>query len=187
MIVEPLAARHRDGFRALMDAAGLGCFCRYWQFVGTKNEWLERSALRPEENEAEQFVDPAAADSRGLVAVEGEQVLGWLKVTPEPLIPKLLAQPVYRRLVHAESDVHVLACFLVHPDRRDRGIARALLAAAPDFARAHGARALHALPRRSEHRLPDAQALAGPEAAFRAAGFALEHDVPPYPVWRLAL
>ncbi len=184
MIVVPLTAAHRDGFRALMDAAGLGCFCRYWHFVGTKNDWLERSALRPEENEAEQFRDPAADDARGLVALQDGAVVGWLKVVPQPAAPKLLQQSVYKKLVQAASDVHAIACFLVHPDHRERGVARALLRAAPDFARAHGARELQAYPRRSDDRLPDGQALAGPEVLFRSEGFELAHDVPPYPVWR---
>jgi GNAT superfamily N-acetyltransferase len=184
MIVQPLAAAHREGFRALMDAAGLGCFCRYWHFGGSKNDWLERSALRPEENEAEQFRDPCAVDARGLVAIDDGVLVGWMKVVPQPAVPKLLQQSVYKKLVRAESDVHAIGCLLVHPDHRERGVARALLHAAPDFARAHGARELQAYPRRSDDRLPDAQALMGPEALFRSEGFELAHDVPPYPVWR---
>lgn len=187
MKIEPLAARHRDGFRTLLEAAGLGCFCRYWHFTGTKNDWLERSALRPEENEAEQFRDPAADDARGLVALDGDVLVGWLKVVPQPAVPKLLQQSVYKNLVKAEASVHSIACFLVHPEHRERGVARALLQAAPKFARAHGARELQAYPRRTEDRLPDGQALAGPEALFRSEGYELLHDVPPYPVWRKIL
>lgn len=180
--VEPLGSAHRDGYRALMDAAGLGCFCRYWQFEGTKNDWLERSALRPEENEAEAFAVPAAPDARGLVALEDDRVVGWLKIAPTVAVPKLLRQPVYKRLPLAAEDAHAIVCFLVHPDLRQTGVARALLQAAPDFARAHGARSLQAYPRRASYRIPDEQAFAGPESLFLAEGFVVLHDEPPYPV-----
>ena len=54
--------------------------------------------------------------------------------------------------------------------------------AAPDFARAHGARSLQAYPRRASYRIPDEQAFAGPESLFLAEGFVVLHDEPPYPV-----
>lgn len=185
--VEPLAARHREGYRALMEAAGLGCFCRYWHFQGTKNDWLERSALRPDENETEAFDDPNADAARGLVALQGDQVVGWLKIAPTRVVPKLLAQSVYRALPLADDGVHAVVCFLVHPDRRGQGVARALLRAAPQFAKAHGARALQAYPRRVSYRLHDEQAFAGPEALFLAEGFRAIHVDGPYPVLERAL
>lgn len=185
--VEPLHARHRDGYRALMDAAGLACFCRYWHFVGTKNDWLERSALRPEENEAEAFAHVDAPEARGLVALRDEHVVGWLKIAPTLAVPKLLGQSVYKQLPLAADGVHAIVCFLVHPDARQTGVARALLREAPAFARTHGARTLQAYPRRASYRIPDEQAFAGPEALFLAEGFTVRHDDPPYPVLERAL
>ena len=184
--VRALGDTDRAGFAALMDAQGFGCFCRYWHFTGTKHEWQARLAFEPERNEAEQFRDPCADDARGLVAYVQNTLVGWLKIAPHTALPKLLAQPVYKSTA-SPPDAHAVACFLVHPEWRRHGVARALLRAAPTFAREHGARWLYGYPRRHDGILPDAQALAGPETLFRELGFALWHDAPPYPIWRLAL
>src|SRR5262249_28771934 len=53
VLVEPLSEATLSGLRALFDACHSTCFCRYWHFSGTKNEWLDRCANRPEENSAE--------------------------------------------------------------------------------------------------------------------------------------
>lgn len=185
--VAPLAAQHRDAYRQLMDAAGLACFCRYWHFAGTKNDWLERSALRPEENEADAFADPDHDTTRGLVAQLDGELVGWLKIAPTTSVPKLLAQPVYRKLPLARDGVHAVVCFLVHPDARGRGVARALVQAAPAFAKAHGASVLQAYPRRASYRIPDEQAFAGPESLFLSEGFTAVHDDGPYPVFERRL
>lgn len=186
--VEPLAAHHREGFRALMQAQGLGCFCRYWHFSGNKNQWLERSVFRPEENEEEQFRDPQADDSLGLVALADGAVVGWLKLAPRAALPKLLAQPVYRPLdLGSPEGVYSVGCFLVDESWRGRGVARALLRAAPALVRARGGHCIEAYPRRASYRLHDAEAQMGPEALFLAEGFEVVHDEAPYPVLQRSL
>jgi GNAT superfamily N-acetyltransferase len=185
--VEPLTEASLSALRALFEAAHSSCFCRYWHFGGNKNEWLDRCAHRPEENATELAAAVRAGDpgARGLVAFEGDEAVGWLKLTPRAAVPKLRSLPVYRNLdLGNEHTTYAIGCLLVHPERRHRGIARALIEAAPNAAKTWGGAAVEAYPRRSAHPLSDEEAWQGPEAAFLEAGFEVIHDSPPYPVLR---
>lgn len=188
-----LTAAHAAAWEALFVHAGASCFCRYWHFGGTKNEWLERCALRPDESAREQRDALAAdrADARGMLALEGDRAVGWMKLAPRPTLTKLTRQPAYRSAAPAggedEDAVLSVGCFLVAPDRRRRGIARALLAGGEAHARAGGARALEAYPRTSAVPLHDEEAYLGPSSLFLEAGFTAVGGEAPYPLLRKVL
>lgn len=187
IVVEAASASHGPRLVALFRAAGCGCFCRYWHFEGTKNDWLARLAETPEVGVAELTgaLERGAPDGRGLVALDGGgEIVGWLKLCPLSDVPKLRAQGAYRGLdlEGGAPDALAIGCFLVHPARRREGVAGALLAAAAERARADG-RALLGFPRRSAAPLYDEAAFSGPERAFVAAGFRVAHDSPAYPVY----
>ena len=78
MHVAAVTAAHLAGLRALFDESWNSCFCRFWHFKGTKNEWLDRCANRPEENlrELEQAIREGRDDGGGVVALEGDRVVG---------------------------------------------------------------------------------------------------------------
>lgn len=191
MRVVAVTAAHVASLRALFEAASSPCFCRYWHFSGTKNDWLDRCANRPEENAAE--LGSAIADGRpdggGVVALDTDRtVIGWMKLVPRAAVPKLRALPVYRGLdLGDEATTFSVGCFLVHPAHRRRGVAAALLEGAEVVARAHGARAIEGYPRRSTEPLHDEEAWQGPEAIFVARGFAHVAGDAPYPVYRKVL
>lgn len=190
MRVVPLTAARLAGLRALFDAASCPCFCRYWHFGGTKNEWLDRCAHRPEENagELDAAVREQREDGAGLVALDGEEVVGWMKLVRRSVVPKLRSLPVYRGL-DLGDDARTLSvgCFLVHPAHRKRGVARALLEGAEALGRERGASAIEGYPRRSSEPLHDEEAWHGPEAVFVACGFEHVAGEPPYPVYRKVL
>lgn len=189
--IEPLSEANLPRLIALFEASHSACFCRYWHFDGTKNDWLDRCAHRPEENaaELEAAARAGAIGARGLVALDDAgEAIGWMKLTPRSAVPKLRALPVYRSLdLGSEETTYSVGCFVVRPDVRGRGVARALVEAAPRFARAWGARAIEAYPRRSTAPLHDEEAWQGPEGVFVAAGFEAVVDVAPYPVYRKVL
>ncbi len=186
--IEVFGPSHIHQFAALFEAASSSCYCRYWHFTGTKNEWLDRCAHRPEENLAEQSAALGAGDpsARGLVAIDraaGDAVVGWMKLAPHESVPKLTSLPVYRTLT-AEPGTWAVGCFLVHPGERREGVARALLQAAEAHVRAWGGRFLLGHPRRSAEPLHDEEAWQGPERLFVELGYTPVHDVSPYPVYR---
>jgi GNAT superfamily N-acetyltransferase len=189
--VEALTAAHLPRLRALFEASHSACFCRYWHFTGTKNDWLDRCAHRPEENaaELEGAVHSGDPSGRGLVAIdETGAIVGWMKLTVRDAVPKLRALPVYRNLDLGDgATTFSIGCLLVRPDARERGVARALVEAAPRFAREWGARAIEAYPRRSAEPLHAEEAWQGPERVFVEAGFEPVVDVSPYPVYRKLL
>lgn len=187
MKIELLRAEIVPALHALFEAASCPCFCRYWHFEGTKNEWLERCADRRSENareleDAARIGDPSA---RGLVALEGDRAVGWMKVAPRASLPKLRRLPVYAGLsLGDEQTTFSVACFLVDPAFRNRGIARSLLAQACRLAPSWGASAIEGYPRRSSEPLHAEEAWQGPEAVFRELGFVPIHAIEAYPVYR---
>ena len=62
-------------------------------------------------------------------------------------------------------------CFFIAPGRRGEGIASALLAAAVEFARAHGAKALEAYPIDRDSPVSNGDAYTGVRSMFSKAGF----------------
>lgn len=186
----PVGPEHATSLGDLFVAAASPCFCRFWHFEGDDNAWQLRSATEPEKNRAELDEDLAAGRSLGVVALEEDRVVGWLKLAPALAVPKMFARRLYRAEPWFQSEragVFVIGCLLVHPERRRSGIARELVAAARDVARAAGARALEALPRRLEPPVRDESLWNGPLSTLEAAGFVRVAGVDGYPVLRIEL
>jgi GNAT superfamily N-acetyltransferase len=59
-----------DDLVALFHAAGSPCFCRFWHFTGTNNEWLDRCANAVGENERalREALAAGSDEARGVVA-----------------------------------------------------------------------------------------------------------------------
>jgi GNAT superfamily N-acetyltransferase len=180
---------HAGGLVALFEAAGSPCYCRFWHFTGSNNAWLERCATAPAENRAELLAALAAGsdEARGVVAITGDRLVGWLKVAPAAVVQKAYDRRLYRGLpcfVGDRAGVFLIGCALVHPEHRRRGVATALVAGAIDLAPGWGARALEALPRRPREPVSDDELWTGPMGAFERNGFVEVHAFEPYPVLR---
>jgi GNAT superfamily N-acetyltransferase len=192
--IVPLDAPSAGGWAALFERCGCACYCRYWHFEGHKNDWLARCVEAPERNRADQLsvVLAGAAEAAGLVALDGDEAIGWMKLVPRRTLPKLLRQGPYRATVGTLGDagdhrIFSVGCFLVDPARRRQGVARALVLAGPAFVRARGGTAIEAYPRRTDTDLDDAQAFTGTVRLFASCGFEECGGDGPYPVMRLSV
>jgi GNAT superfamily N-acetyltransferase len=190
--VEAAAGEHAAGLVALFEAAGSACYCRFWHFAGSNNAWLERCATAPADNREEltRALADGGDEARGVVALEGSKLVGWLKVAPAQVMTKAYDRRLYRGLPCFGGDragVFLVGCALVHPEHRRRGVATELVAGAVRLAPAWGARALEALPRRPREPVSDEELWTGPLGAFAAAGFVEVSDFEPYPVLRRQL
>lgn len=139
-----------------------GCYCQYWRLsAGDYNRADHRASLRAS-------LDAALAP--GLIAYLGEEPVGWCSVGPRPDYERL----VRSRTIPALDDrlVWSIVCFQVRVGYRRRGVARALLAAAIEFAREHGAPAVEGYPIDTEGQRVDVGfAYVGTTSMFEAAGF----------------
>jgi GNAT superfamily N-acetyltransferase len=163
----------REALAKLFEACASTCHCRYWLFEGDKNAWLERCAEHGDENERLLAEEIASEPLVGIVAFDDDApdvLIGWMRVTERKRLPRLTALPVYRSLDLGDSaNVASVACFLVHPAHRKKGVARAMLRAAIDLVQS--THILEAYPRRSSHSLRDEEAWLGPERLFTSEGF----------------
>jgi GNAT superfamily N-acetyltransferase len=188
--VAPLDETHAAAWAELFEASGSTCFCRWWHFEGTKNDWLARGVEEPHRNRDEQWAlaRSGAPAGGGLLAFDGAAAIGWMKLAPRAALPKLLRQGPYRALDLGPSEgVWSIGCLLVRPTERRGGVARALVQGADDFVRWRGGTAIEAYPRWADHRLHDEEAWMGTAAFFASLGFVEFAGQAPYPVMRRAI
>lgn len=167
-----------DFDRVHSDANGAGwCRCVAW-WVPTWDGWGERSAA---ENAALRAKLCERGEYDGLLAYDGAEPVGWCQLGPRDRLEKLV-----RRLgVEPSPETWAVTCFLVAPRARGRGVARALLEAAIETARAEGGAQLEGYPRLAADEPGDLWT--GPEALYRSTGFASVGDAPPRRIYSLPL
>lgn len=119
------------------------CWCQYFLTTG---RGYEDSA---ENNRAALAQQVAGSRPPGLVAYLDGEPVGWVQVGPRPSYPRITGN---RALVRArtadpqDGTIWSVTCFVVRVGRRRRGISAALLDAAVQFAREHGASAVEGYP-----------------------------------------
>jgi len=151
-----------DFERLHSDANGAGwCRCVAW-WVPSWDGWGERTAA---ENAALREELCNAGEYDGLLAFAGDEPVGWCQLGRRDRLEKLVLQLE----LDPSPETWAVTCFLVAPHARGRGVARALLDAAIETARAEGASRLEGYPRQGKTGSEDAWT--GPEPLFREAGF----------------
>jgi GNAT superfamily N-acetyltransferase len=145
------------------------CWCMYWRLprrkfeasLGSRTQALFRARVE-------------AGPPPGLLAYRGDDPVGWVQVGPRADVPQWNgARRLTAPMPDASADdprVWGISCFVTRSGCRRQGIATALLAAAIDWAREHGARTLEACPVDTSAGRP-AALYHGVASTFRAAGF----------------
>jgi len=188
-VVRRVAASDADALSELFVRADVPCFCQYFQFEGDHRDWQNRCANSREENRAALREQLHAEQLDGLVAVVGERLVGWARLSRPVEMAKQYNGRLYKGLPCFSGDresVRAINCYLVDPAERRKGTARRLLAALIDRAREHGATKIEAFPRTATD-VTDEEQWLGPRALYEQAGFVVVHDFGPYPVMSLAL
>lgn len=92
---------------------------------------------------------PEAGVTSGMVAYLDGEPAGWVAVEPRAGYRRLRGSPVPwagRDEDPDDPDVWAIACFAIRPGYRGQGLTRPLAAAAVEYARAHGAKAVEGYP-----------------------------------------
>ena len=145
------------------------CWCSFFR---VRNADFAHATADTNRQVLERAVATTATDGRnpGLIAYREGEPIGWVSLGP---------RDDYERLKHSkilapidDRPVWSIVCFVVSRAWRGRGVATALLGAAMDHARAHGATTIEAYPiDPSRGRVSAASAYQGSLSMFEKAGF----------------
>ena len=165
--VEPATPDRWADLVTLFEGDGpRGCWCQYWrQSSGAYGAGGPGSGERNLRGQVQ-----AGPPAPGLIAYDEDVPAGWLGLGPRQSMERL----VRSRTIPAMDDIPVwsIVCFKVGVGHRRKGVARALLAAAIDYAAEQGAPAIEAYPIDAEgKRLDVAFSYVGFTSMFEAAGF----------------
>jgi GNAT superfamily N-acetyltransferase len=119
---------------------------------------------------------PDADRSSGMVAYLDGQPVGWVAVEPRASYRRLRRSSVPwsgRDEDPDDPEVWAIVCFAIRPGYRGQGLTRPLAAAAVEYARAHGARAVEGYPMlpKPGQTVSWGEMNVGSRATFVAAGF----------------
>ena len=169
--VHPLTSARMKDLATLFGQGGdpKWCWCSFFRL---RNVDFQNATAATNRKVLESAVRTTAADHRapGLVAYRDGEPIGWVSLGP---------RDDYERLQHSkvlapidEKPVWSIVCFVVSKKARKQGVARALLDAAVDYARKHGATLLEGYPVETDgQRVPAATAYKGTIGMFERAGF----------------
>ena len=191
--IHPLDRSRLPDLAALFGQGGdpRWCWCAFYRVRS-----VDFRTSTPESNRAvlEGAVDEVAADGRapGLVAYRDGEPIGWVSVGPRDDYARLQHSKILAPL--DDAPVWSIVCFVVARRARGSGVASALLEAAVEYARAHGATLLEAYPvDTSAGRVSAATAYKGTLHMYERLGFEVvarrqaNRTSPERPIVRLAL
>jgi len=144
------------------------CWCLSYRIPSKENAALSGPAR------AERVAALMACGPLGVLAYDGDEVVGWAAVAPR-------SETVFgrSRTIPRVDDLDVWSvwCIRVRPGHRGKGISHPLLAGAVEYARANGAPAIEGYPvdNRGE-KVDTTMAYVGTRASFERAGFSKAAD-----------
>lgn len=190
--IVPLTPERLTDLAVLFEQGGdpKWCWCTWFRFRG--RDFANSTGAQNRADFEAAAADLAPERAPGLIAYLDDTAVGWTSLGP---------REDYDRLMHArvlgpvdDAPVWSIVCFVVARQTRGQGVGRALLAAAIDYARAHGATTLEAYPVDTKaRRITSANAAGGTLSMFEHAGFEVvawrqaNARTTPRPIVRLAL
>lgn len=165
--IHPLTADRWDDLAALFGKSGAfsGCWCMYWRMTSK-----EFSASNSQQNREALMALASRERPPGLLAYLDGQAVGWCAVGPRADFQRLERSRVIKPV--DDTPVWCVVCFFIHRKYRGRGVGKALLRAAVQFAAEHEAQAVEGYPIITEgEKVGDWAAYTGTVGMFRTVGF----------------
>jgi GNAT superfamily N-acetyltransferase len=167
LVIEALVAGNWPALATLFAEGGdaRSCSCQFWRKSGSS--WTSATA---DDNRRDLRALVGRDPAPGLVALRDGRAIGWVGLGPREEFDRLARS---RTIPQLRGDgVWVVNCFVVARTARRAGVASALLDAAVEYARAHGATTLEGYPvETGGARVPSASAYTGTAGMFERAGF----------------
>ena len=120
-----------------------GCWCMHYRRSGSAPS-LSQVASRSKTYRAGLKALVDSGKPPGLVAYRDNVPVGWVSLAPREEFARLERSPVMKPV--DDTPVWSIICFVVPPEHRGQGVARALLKGAIAYAREHGATVIEAYP-----------------------------------------
>jgi len=152
------------------NPAWFGCYCMFFHFTGTYEEWDKRSAS---ENRDAISALIKSGKAHGLLAYRDGRPVGWCHAAPCSVIPRLKLYPEFR--TEDPERVGSIVCFVIAKPYRGLGIARRLLDAACEMFTRQGLAFAEAYPRK--HTESDADNFRGPLKMYLDDGFTVFREL----------
>ncbi len=141
-----------------------GCWCMYYRKSGAS---ASGAVAQANKRALRALVNKDIAP--GLVAYRNERPIGWISLGPREDYARLQRSQVMKPV--DDKPVWSIVCFFIDPKERGKGVSKALLRAAIDYARSKGASLLEAYPiDKKEKSHPDFMWF-GAKSMYDRAGF----------------
>lgn len=165
---------HRNGPAFADNPEWAKCYCQFYH-TPKAIDWAARSGA---DNRAAMAARIASGEMEGFLAYVEETVVGWLNAQPRNKLPHCFDR---MRLAPTPIDVPdfkaaQVVCFVIHPQWRRRGVARALLEGACAALARRGIATIEAYPFKAGDSKDATDHYHGPLRLFIEAGFGIVGD-----------
>jgi GNAT superfamily N-acetyltransferase len=178
-----------DDYLAFFDHAAFrdhaewaGCYCMFYHIEPAREKDWDGCALSDRRVEAEKWIRGGII--RGYLAYDGGKVVGWCNANDKKGFSRLAADKDLWQEAE-EGKVKSIVCFLIDPDMRGKGIAKALLSRVVEDAADEGYAFVEAYP--MDGALDNFKHYHGHPAMFEKAGFETVRELKGFSIVRKKL
>jgi GNAT superfamily N-acetyltransferase len=165
--IHPLTPGRWGDFEKLFGPRGAygGCWCMFWRLRSSVNAM---NTGDDNKREMKKIVD--SNEPPGLMAYADGEPVGWCSIDPREKFLRIEHSRTLKR-VDDRAGVWSLNCFVIAKEHRRQGLMTALLGAAVEYAREHGAKIIEAYPIEPGGELKSYDGYTGVASTFRRRGF----------------